>query len=272
GQLFALETGFGRKGNADAGAGDDLLVADLYRHGDRRQQPGCQMFCDPYAVDAGQHHRKFVAPHTCHRVDLAYGAPQPCGGFDDQFVAGPVPQGVVDVLEAIDVDVEQPEHAAASADLRQAAIEPVLEKGTIGQTGERIVEGKEARMSFTALQRGRGLIEPPDERGHGQRAEQQAADGQRRQPHQELLAGLYRLPGKISECFSLRCRYGNLGQAVLWPLCDITDVPQLIALADRRRDWPVEEDDGDVDELCPGPLLDLGGVGNDRAQTDGGRP
>ena len=57
------------------------------------------------------------------------------------LVAGAVAQGVVDDLEAVEVQKEHPHAGAAAASARQRQLEPVEEETAIGKAGERVVLG-----------------------------------------------------------------------------------------------------------------------------------
>ena len=51
-------------------------------------------------------------------------------------------EGVVDRLEALDIEHDQREHAGAAAGCVQRLRQAVLEQGPVGQLGERIVQGE----------------------------------------------------------------------------------------------------------------------------------
>ena len=69
-------------------------------------------------VDVGQvleKHNEFVAAEARHRVAGAADPLQPPGDLHQQAVAGAVAEGVVDELEAVEVEEEHGEVAAAAA-------------------------------------------------------------------------------------------------------------------------------------------------------------
>ena len=55
------------------------------------------------------------------------------------FVAGHVAEGVVDVLEAVEVDEQHGEHATVAAGERQRVIEPLEERGAVVEARQRVV-------------------------------------------------------------------------------------------------------------------------------------
>jgi len=59
---------------------------------------------------------------------------------------------VVDVLEAIEVEVKERDARAVAPCFDQRAVEPVEKECAIGQPGERIVECEVLRLCFARLQ------------------------------------------------------------------------------------------------------------------------
>ncbi|MNH36341.1 hypothetical protein D3C79_971210 [compost metagenome] len=64
-------------------------------------------------VNAVQQHHEFIAADAGHGVDFPHAALEPVGHRLQQHVADRVPMGVVDLLEAVKVDVQQ-RHAPAA--------------------------------------------------------------------------------------------------------------------------------------------------------------
>ena len=61
----------------------------------------------------------------------------------DQLVAGRMAERVVDLLEAVEIEVEQSEAVLGGApDIGQRVVEPIVEQGAVGQAGQRVVEGQ----------------------------------------------------------------------------------------------------------------------------------
>ncbi len=68
-------------------------------------------------------------------------AGQPLGDLDEDLVAGRVAVGVVDPLEVVEVDEQQPDQPAAPVPSRQRPLEVVAHEHTIREARQRIVEG-----------------------------------------------------------------------------------------------------------------------------------
>ena len=66
-------------------------------------------------VDVGEHDRELVAAEPRDFVGFAADAAQPRGGLADQLVAGLVAVQVVDPLELVEVDEQQPDCACVVA-------------------------------------------------------------------------------------------------------------------------------------------------------------
>ena len=71
----------------------------------------------------------------------ADGVLESAGGLHQQFVAGLVADGVVDRLEAVEVDEEHGRAAVAAAAAGQGLPDPLGEQRAVGQVGERVVRG-----------------------------------------------------------------------------------------------------------------------------------
>ena len=76
-----------------------------------------------------------------HRGVLHAGAPaQPVGDLAEQQVAGLVAEGLVDRLEAVDVQVHQADLQPAAAGERDRVAQPVGQRAAVGQPGQRVGE------------------------------------------------------------------------------------------------------------------------------------
>jgi hypothetical protein len=126
----------GVEGDADAGL-------ELEQHVGEREG------LDERVVDAaGQRHRRAVRPEPWqqdgelvtaeprHEVVGAQHASQPGGDEQEQLVADPVAEGVVDLLKAVEVEDAQRKWFGAS----DRCLEPLVQKGSVGQAGQRVVQ------------------------------------------------------------------------------------------------------------------------------------
>ena len=74
----------------------------------------------PSAID-GQQDRELVAAEAGHGVRLAHDVAQPVGDLDEQLVAAGVAEGVVDLLEAVDVEQHEADRVAGARRCAAAA-------------------------------------------------------------------------------------------------------------------------------------------------------
>jgi len=75
------------------------------------------------------------------------------GRGDEHLVADGMPESVVDVLEAIEIDVVDPQHAAGTSRAADQIVEAEAEEHPVGQAGQRIMmrEIADARFGFAPL-------------------------------------------------------------------------------------------------------------------------
>ena len=86
--------------------------------------------------------REFIAIEPGHRVDLAQAVREPCGDIDQHLVAAAVAERVVDVLEAVDVDMQQRERRAVALRERHREVDPVGKHTAVRQPGEHVAVGE----------------------------------------------------------------------------------------------------------------------------------
>ena len=108
---------------------DEIGVANaedqlLGHHGHRRG-----------VLDPGQHDDKLVAAQTRHHITVAHTILEAMRHFDQQFVTDMVPEGIIDALEAIQIDEQQGKAAAFPPGSRQRLIKPPLQAVPIEQSG-----------------------------------------------------------------------------------------------------------------------------------------
>ena len=87
---------------------------------------------------------------------------------------------VVDVLEAVEIEIEERKARAVAPRLDQRAVEAVVEQRAIGKPGQRIVEGEVLGLRLARLQLGRGAAQPADEQAMIPSAVRMSAQSQRR--------------------------------------------------------------------------------------------
>src|SRR4051794_21899266 len=83
---------------------------------------------------------ELVATESGDGVTRAHAGTQPLADPDEQLVADRMPERVVDCLEVVYVDQQHRYGSHVTTVQRQRVLEPVVEEGAVGQTGEDIVE------------------------------------------------------------------------------------------------------------------------------------
>ena len=96
------------------------------------EQPATELLGFGGIVDAHLHDRELVAADAGDRIDLAHAGAQRAPHLLEQEIAGRVAQGVVDVLEAVEVQQQQRRHVAAPAHAGDRLIEPLKEQTRLG--------------------------------------------------------------------------------------------------------------------------------------------
>ena len=103
-------------------------------------------------LDSLEEQGELVAAEPGHSVAGPQDRAQPVRGFDQEPVAGVVPEAVVDGLEMVEVTEHQGQRAATpKASLGEQ--HPVRQQGAVGQPGEGVVHGLmgELRLGLLAL-------------------------------------------------------------------------------------------------------------------------
>ena len=88
-----------------------------------------------------QQHGELVAAQARQSVAMAKHLAQPQRDLTQQLVAVGVPERVVDLLEAVEVDEQDRELVVAARGEGERALDPVLEQHAVRQAGERVVGG-----------------------------------------------------------------------------------------------------------------------------------
>ena len=87
-------------------------------------------------IEVGKQDHELVAADPRHDVGVAGTGPQAAGHLDEQPVAVGVPERVVDVLEAIEVDAEDGDGEPAAARARERELELLVEQPPVGKLGQ----------------------------------------------------------------------------------------------------------------------------------------
>ena len=90
----------------------------------------------------GKHRLELVAAEAADLAVVAHHRLQPVGDLAQQRVADRMAERVVDVLEAVEVDQEQPAALAAMGRVAQRLVERLAHHRPVGQAGQRIEAGE----------------------------------------------------------------------------------------------------------------------------------
>ncbi len=85
-------------------------------------------------------HDELIAAETPDGVTLAQHLGQSGSHAGQELIARPMPQGVVDVLEVVEVQEERGGRGVLASGMRHHVRDPVEDQRPIGQTGEWVVE------------------------------------------------------------------------------------------------------------------------------------
>ena len=143
-QLASLVAMLGSQGDADAGRGRKHVAGQLHRFVERLDQLVGDQHHLVVAVQL-QQHDEFVAAPARHQISLAQGTHQARGDLLQQRIADVVAEGIVDLLEVVQVD-EQQRQAAIVMLMLQGALQALLELQTIGQLGQHVETRQMAQM------------------------------------------------------------------------------------------------------------------------------
>ena len=123
-------------------------------------------------IDAGQHEQKFLAAPPDQDVVGADRSPQQVADVAQQLIARLVPERVVHLLEAIDVDQDAAERPPFALGARDLVRDVFLAAAAIGQAGQRIGCGEMLqRLHFVGVHRGVRAARFFGRPGVGRRAE-----------------------------------------------------------------------------------------------------
>ena len=267
-ELGPVHARLGRDRHADRHADERRAVEDVegarHRLDDALAKGRDILLAADLRLDDGE----LVAAEPRHAVGAAHQAGEPLRELADQVVAGRVAERVVDVLEAVEVEIEQREPLPGLARFDQGAIEPVAEQRPVGEAGQRVVEGEVLGLRLARLQLGRGPLQAQDQERDDQRDDEKGAEQERRHPGQQPPARPVRLPDEVADglpgVVGKRDRRLAGGRIVVPGEAGAFDQ---ILLHHRVEEAAVEEANADMQGLGAGGLLDLAGIGDDRDDT-----
>ncbi len=120
------------------------------------------------AIDVGgrQHHRELIAAEPRDRIGRAQRVAQARRHFLQHLIAGVMPERVVDLLEAIEIEQQHGEALVIAMRAQDRLLQPIEEQRAVGQVGERVVVGEigDALAGQVAFAPDRGFAQLPARR------------------------------------------------------------------------------------------------------------
>jgi hypothetical protein len=139
-QLLAGAGVLGIQHHPDAGLDIQGEPFDL----ERRVEPGGQLLGDLHRAfgggDLGQQDGELVATQASHRIDGPERTAQPLADLHQQQVTVVVAEGVVDLLEAVQVQQQQRSRHQLPVGLPDGLVDAIVQQGPVGQAGEPVVQ------------------------------------------------------------------------------------------------------------------------------------
>ena len=127
-----------------------MFAVELKVQGTHRLLQAANRKIDVFDTATAGHRDKFVAGKTGNQVVLPKLLLATLSHRRQNHVASKMPEGVVDLLEMVDVDDQQAECQAEPRRSLPLFLEPPLEVSTVRQTGER-VSGRSCQRWFKSI-------------------------------------------------------------------------------------------------------------------------
>ena len=121
------------------------MAGEIERRLERLQHAPAEQLGVDRVLDADEHDAELVAADPRHGVDLAHAGAEPHRDLLEQEIARGMAEGVVDVLEAVEVEKQQGRHVAPAADAGDRLLEPLEQQNPVGQPGQRVVHARDTR-------------------------------------------------------------------------------------------------------------------------------
>ena len=190
-------------GNADTCADQNVVAADRIGRADRGNDPFGRAIQGGDLGAAGDDHREFVAAQPADQILGPQQSGQASRDVADEFVADRMAEGVVDVLEMVEVDVENRRRRGAVPDVLDHLFQTLAEKVAVRQAAERIVQGQVAQALFALRDRRcRPSHVAVDQRGEKSKARKRDRDKGNHAGH-DLGARPLGLPGEAHDGVSV---------------------------------------------------------------------
>ena len=143
------------EGDADARGEEHLVLVQLQRAAHLGQERACQLRNRSAVVGIGRQalheQRELIPGEPSHHGLLRQRARQALGQHFERAIAGAVAEGVVDLLEAVHVQVQHRHHLSSAQRTRDGLLQQVVELHAVRDLGERVVTRQIAYAAFGAL-------------------------------------------------------------------------------------------------------------------------
>jgi hypothetical protein len=133
---------------ADTGPDDHLTTGQLRQpeglsQGIQQSLPDRRQVRRLLVQVLAQHH-ELVATEPSKCVHGSQGMCEPAGDRDEQPVPDRVAVRIVDLLEAVQVEEQQPGRSGLASDPRQYLLQPIQQQQSVRQPGQRVVQRLQA--------------------------------------------------------------------------------------------------------------------------------
>ena len=106
-------------------------------------------------ADRGADEDELIAAEAGHGVGGAHHGRQSARDFLQKLIAGAVPQGIVDELEAVKIANQQRKRALVAVRMRDGLLQPIVQQDAIRQARQGIVGGQMPQLLIRRLQSAR---------------------------------------------------------------------------------------------------------------------
>ena len=96
---------------------------------------------------------ELVTSEAGNRVRTAHDTFQPLRHLLEQFISSLVTQGIIDLLEVVEINEQQGHLQPVAAGLMQRLVQAVQQHRPVGQTGQAVIVGQLVKLLLTFEQR-----------------------------------------------------------------------------------------------------------------------
>ena len=127
---------------ANRGGNVTFVIAELDRFTERSQQVSCDTFDVLAPCDILQKEDELISAKPCDDVASAHAAPQPGADLGQQPVARVMAEGIVDDLEAVEIDEQHGQLPVLAPRQLDRKVQQLVEQLAVRQVGEAVVRGE----------------------------------------------------------------------------------------------------------------------------------